>query len=74
MRTVNKSSGLKGVTLKVNGNNKYWFARVQGRINISRRFPFTDEGKKMAYSFYKKTISENKDRYYNYKLTNEAAT
>lgn len=68
MKTANNSSGLKGVTLQINGNNKYWRARVQGRINIKRNFPFTERGKDLAYNFYKKTISENKDRYYYYDL------
>lgn len=68
MKTANKSSGLKGVTIAISGNNKYWYARVQGKINIKKRFPFTEEGKILAYNFYKKTISENKDRYYNYNL------
>ena len=50
MKTINKSSGIKGVTLlaKNNGKNKYWVARVQGRINISKRFPFTERGKELA--------------------------
>ena len=69
MKTPNKSSGIKGVFLKTmnNGKNKYWQARVQGRIKISRNFPFTELGKINASKFYKKTIEENRDRYYQYR-------
>ena len=71
MKTINKSSGIKGVTLlaKNNGKNKYWVARVQGRINISKRFPFTERGKELAAIFYKETIEKNIDRYYKYELS-----
>jgi len=61
-------SGVKGIVFdQMNkGKNKYWRARVQGRINISRLFPFSDEGKKMAAKFIEKVIAENKEKYYQY--------
>jgi hypothetical protein len=68
MRTSNKSSGIKGVTLrKLNGGkNKYWCARVQGRINIHKNFPFTKRGLELAAEFYNKSIQENEEKYYQY--------
>lgn len=67
MRTVNRSSGIKGVTINViNNGNKYWCARVQGRLKIKKLFPFTEKGKKEAAEFYKKTIRENNHLYYCY--------
>jgi len=69
MKTVNNRSGLKGVFFRAmnNGKNVYWQARVQGRIKISRNFPFTELGKINASKFYKKTIEENRDKYYQYR-------
>lgn len=69
MKTVNRSSGIKGVTIKVmnNGKHKYWCARVQGKLRIRKYFPFTEQGKKEAAEFYQRIIEENKNNYYQYR-------
>jgi hypothetical protein len=67
MKTPNKS-GIKGV-FKItsnNGANVYWMGKVGGRINIGKRFPFTERGKELAEIFRNKVIEENRDKYYQY--------
>ena len=66
MRTSNQSSGIKGVTERKLGKYQYWVARIQGRLNISKLFPYSESGKIAAEKFYKQKVEENINKYYQY--------
>ena len=49
---VDNTSGVKGLSVKRDGNNMYWYCNINvASIRFTRTFPFTDKGKQLAISW-----------------------